>query len=326
MSYYKASVVIPTKNPGIIFIEVINKVMNQKTDFEFEILVVDSGSKDGTLEYMKQFDHLQSFSYIKIAPESFGHGKTRNFGAEQTSGEYIVFLTHDALPVNNQWLSEIVNIADSNIKIAGVFGRHIAYPTENEFVKRELELHFSGFIESPIVSLDDLNRYETDLGYKQYLHFFSDNNSLLRRSVWEEYPFPDVNFAEDQQWAKMIIENGFMKGYAHEAVVFHSHHYSLMERLRRSFDESLAFKNYFSYDLCIDMTTLWKNWKYLNERDCKYCLDESVWKRSFIDSLKQPFDNFMRLFGQYLGNNSDVLHEYFQNLISRDKRLFKDNK
>jgi rhamnosyltransferase len=318
----KASVIIPTKNPGDIIKRVLPAVLSQKTDFPFEVLVIDSGSRDGTVDYLKSIA-APNFRYIEIPPADFGHGKTRNLGAEKTDGEYILFLTHDALPVNETWLSQMVGVAESDSRIGGVFGRHIAYAGENVFVAHELDLHFSGFAANPVTWMDDEGRYEKDIGYRQFLHFFSDNNSLLRRSVWQAHPFPDVNFAEDQQWAKTIIENGWRKGYSHDGVVYHSHHYKVMERLRRSFDESYAFKRYFDYDLCTTRSKLWKDWKYLTSRDMDYCFKDQVWKRAPWNCVVQPFDNFARLLGHYLGNHGDSINVAWRHFLSRDTRLFK---
>ncbi|MCC4854074.1 glycosyltransferase, partial [Vibrio lentus] len=146
--------------------------------------------------------------------EDFGHGKTRNYGVSISNAKYCVLLTHDATPFNEDWLAEAVSIAERDDDIAGVFGRHVAYDHANFFTKRELKLHFDGFIGHEVVQLEDKVRYKSELGYKQFLHFFSDNNALIRRSVWEKIPYPDVNFSEDQLWAKAIIEAGYKKAYA----------------------------------------------------------------------------------------------------------------
>jgi len=67
--------------------------------------------------------------------------------------------------------------------------------------------------------------------------------------VWEHYPYPEVDFSEDQAWARVIIEAGFKKAYSSDAAVYHSHNYGLWERFQRSFDESMALDDLFHYDL-----------------------------------------------------------------------------
>ena len=148
---------------------------------------------------------------MEISPSEFGHGKTRNLAVSQTTGEYAVLITHDALPYNLHWLAAMVALADSDPRIAGVFGRHCAYPEASPYTKRDLDGHFGNFAGQPVVWLDDKARYDRDEPYRQRLHFFSDNNALVRRSVWEQIPYPDVDFAEDQIWAQQIIEAGWKR-------------------------------------------------------------------------------------------------------------------
>jgi rhamnosyltransferase len=316
----KASVVIPTKNPGEIFKNVLNQVLSQKTSFSFEVLIVDSGSIDGTLDFVRSIDDMRVRLHC-IAPDSFGHGKTRNLGVAMTSGEYAVLLTHDATPVNRHWLAELVDLADRDAQIAGVFGRHIAYASAGPFARRELELHFSGFDPVTPVSMEDRKRYESDLGYRQFLHFFSDNNALVRRSVWQKIPYPNVNFAEDQLWAKAIIEAGYKKAYSDKAIVYHSHDYSLIERFQRSFDESYAFKRLFNYDLCISIVNLIRSWLALTARDFAYAKQAGLWGTNTRAVLSSPFDNLMRVSGHYFGTRGDKLPIRVREFFSWDHRL-----
>jgi len=242
------TVIIPTKNamPGLR--AVLEQVLDQQTPWPYDVIVVDSGSKDGTVSYLKEVDSVR---LIEIPAASFGHGKTRNLAISQTDSKYVALLTHDAQPANKQWLKNLVSTAELDERIAGVFGRHIAYDHASPFTKRDLNAHFDQFLSVPrIVSRDtDLQRYESDVAWQRVLHFFSDNNALLRKAVWDKIPYPDVEFAEDQLWAKSIIEAGYSKAYANEAVVYHSHDYTPLEQLRRAFDESLNFRKYFGYQL-----------------------------------------------------------------------------
>ncbi len=316
----KASVIIPTKNPGPVFTRVLPAVLDQETAFPFEVLIVDSGSTDGTVEYVGRMrdDRVRLHS---IDSKSFGHGRTRNLGISMTSGEYAVLITHDATPADKHWLAALVEAAEADGEVAGVFGRHLAYPDASPFTRRELELHFSGFASCPQVRLDDPDRYAADPGYRQFLHFFSDNNALIRRSVWEKIPYPDVDFAEDQIWAQRIIEAGYRKAYAHDAAVFHSHDYSLAERLQRSFDESYAFRALFGYLLCPGMGSLLKSWLSLTLRDLRHASAENLWRLNRQAVLGMPFDNLMRVLGHYLGAKGDAIPPSLRLSLSSDKRL-----
>jgi rhamnosyltransferase len=316
----KSSVIIPTKNPGTLFRKVLNAVLNQSTDFDYEVLIIDSGSTDGTIEFVDSINDPRVRLHC-ISPASFGHGRTRNLGISMTSGEYALLITHDALPINEFWLANMVRLADSDPHIAGVFGRHVAYPDADPFTARELEIHFAGFDAWTLVSLDDPERYLHDQGYRQILHFFSDNNALIRRSVWEIYPYPDVDFAEDQIWAQKIIEAGYKKAYSRDGVVMHSHEYTLFERLQRSFDEAYAFRRLFGYVLSPGLISFILSWCALNKRDTAFVKSSMLWRSHVKSILRAPLDNLMRLTGHYLGSRGDCLPEGLRQRLSRDKQL-----
>lgn len=314
----KVTVLIPTKNGGEAFQKVLARVVAQKTPWNYEVLIIDSGSNDDTLETCRRFPEVRVHT---IAPEEFGHGKTRNLGVSMAKGEFVALLTQDALPLNECWLEAMVAAIEADPTIAGAFGRHIAYPDASPFVRHELELHFAGFDAWQVVQMDDPERYERDAGYRQMLHFFSDNNAIIRRSVWEELPYPDVDFAEDQIWAQKIIEAGYKKAYARDAVVMHSHNYDLFERLQRSFDESYAFRRLFGYELCPSLLAIGRSWLALTRRDLAYARRGALPKSHAKTVLLAPLDNFMRATGHYLGARGDSMPKWLRHRLSRDKRL-----
>lgn len=316
----KVSIIIPTKNPGIHFHSVLDAVLAQETNFGFEVLIIDSGSSDGTVEYVRSLTNTKVRLHA-IKPTDYGHGKTRNLGISMTSGEYAVLITHDALPAHTRWLSAMVAAADADPAIAGVFGRHLAYPSANPFTIEELERHFAGFTSESIVWLQDPARYANDTGYRQFLHFFSDNNALLRRSVWKSYPYPDVDFAEDQIWAKNIIEAGYKKAYAHDGCVFHSHDYNLIERLQRSFDESFAFHKLFGYTLCPNVLTAVGSAIGITKNNFLYARQQSLWRKQPCAVLSAPIYNLMRTFGHYLGGRATRMSPWLRQKLSWDHRL-----
>jgi len=314
----KASVIIPTKNAGDQFKKVLDAVLAQETPWDYEVLVVDSGSSDGTVEYARS----RQVCVHQIPAEEFGHGKTRNLGISLTSGDFVVMLTHDALPVNKSWLIELVNAVEQSPNVAGAFGRHIAYEHDGPFLKRDLKLHFDGFSKMPsIVCMEDEERYKIDVGYRQFLHFFSDNNACLRRSVWEKIPYPEVDFAEDQLWAKQVIEAGYSKAYADKAVVFHSHTFGFVELCRRSFDEARALQRLFGYELCPTVVHMLVQSMRVTVSDFIYLKNEKILWSKKVWLLRAPFRNAARQVGYYLGQRADQLPGRLVRLISRDMAL-----
>ena len=135
------SIVIPTKNGGDRLKEVLEAVFSQKTEYKYEVICVDSGSTDNTLNIIKNFPCI----LYEIKPDEFGHGKTRNYGAAKGTGEYIMFLTQDATPVNNCWIQNMIDAMKLDPDIAGGFGIHYPYPECNVLDKRDLKRHFQNF-------------------------------------------------------------------------------------------------------------------------------------------------------------------------------------
>ena len=322
MPKYRCAVIIPTKNAMPRFVRVLEMVRRQKTPWPFEIIVIDSGSKDGTLEYV---NNRPDVHLIQIKPSEFGHGRTRNQAIAAADAEFVALITHDAEPLDKHWLANLVSAAEQDDRIAGVFGRHVAYNDASPFTKRDLDRHFAGFLNNPLVVHRDINpeKYANDQGWCRFLHFFSDNNSLVRKSVWEQMPYPDVEFAEDQIWARDIIEAGYAKAYAPDAVVIHSHDYSCIQQMRRAFDESRNFEKYFGYRLTGSLRQAIASAFGLCVRASVEKIDhEKYGSVSGIARAKRFGQQTALLTGHYLGSKHRVFPAWFQNILSLDKRLF----
>ena len=67
----EVSIIVLAKNEELYIQQTLRAIFRQKVNFEFEIIVIDSGSKDKTLEIIKEFP----VSLIQIPPLEFGHGK-----------------------------------------------------------------------------------------------------------------------------------------------------------------------------------------------------------------------------------------------------------
>jgi rhamnosyltransferase len=293
-------------------------VGKQELDAGFEVIVIDSGSKDGSIEAVPTGD--PRFRLIEIEPSSFGHGKTRNFGIRQARGEFCAFLTHDAAPADRSWLRELVRPLIEDEQVAGVFGRHIAYEDATPFVAWELERHFATFKNRPKVWIEDRHAYANDQSLRQVFHFYSDNSSCLRKSVWERHPYPEVDFAEDQLWAKQVIEAGFRKAFAWNSVVHHSHNYSPWEKLRRSFDEARAFRMLFGYTLCPSWRAMMRQAYRASRRDLKLAIRNRWYLSHPGATLRRPLENVSQQLGYFLATSrSSRLRN--AKALSRDKQL-----
>jgi glycosyltransferase involved in cell wall biosynthesis len=242
-----ASVCIPAFNGGPALLELLDQIRSQQAPWPFEIVVVDSSSTDGTAAQMQA---MPDVVYKSIKQEDFGHGRTRNLCAKLASGEVIAFLTQDAMPTNSSWLFNLVSVLLHFPGSAGAFGRHVAARLADPFTERDIDEHFKRFLGHPLAVSRDTDPElwgNCDRVWRKFLHFFSDNNSCLRRSAWEAIPYPDIAYGEDQVWADRIIAAGWEKIYVPTAVVRHSHSYTPAETRLRAATEAKFFREEFGY-------------------------------------------------------------------------------
>ncbi len=231
------SVLLVTKNGERYLAELLTRVSQQQGECAVdEIIAVDSGSRDATVEILHRF----GVKTLRIAPQEFGHGKTRNLAASQAQGEYLVFLTQDATPANAHWLVRLLAPLQQDATVAGAYSRHLPRPHCHPMEwRRIVECELSGRPHSHLNSAVDNPAYAAN---PALYYFFSNVSSVLRRQVWEKFPFPEVEFGEDQLWAKQVLEAGYKTAYCADSLVYHSHSYGPWTNLCRHFDHCLALQ------------------------------------------------------------------------------------
>src|SRR5437868_2618943 len=115
------SIVVPTRNGVATLPALLDAIAAQGAAFSFEVIAVDSGSTDGTVDLLRnRVDRLE-----QIAPESFDHGLTRNLGIERSRGDLIVLLVQDAVPANDSWLAALTAPLFDDSRLAGTFARQL---------------------------------------------------------------------------------------------------------------------------------------------------------------------------------------------------------
>ena len=246
----KASIIIPTYNGGRLFQRVLMEVANQKCDFHYDVLVIDSSSDDGTAEFVKRFGGRTRL--VSIPTSEFQHGRTRNRAIGLTDGEIVAVITQDACPKNSEWLQRMVDGFSLGPEIACVIGRHEAYPEHNKLLAQDMLNMFDRLRDyGPVFSFENglpsfIRPGSQD--WRMLLHFYSDNNSALRRSVWEKIPYPNVEWGEDQVWCWEILKVGLAKAYINDAIVYHSHQFDRIATEKVGFSEGFMFAHHFGYD------------------------------------------------------------------------------
>lgn len=223
------SVIIPTLNAGREIGPLLERLLSQ-TLVPLEILVVDSSSDDRTVEEVERVISSGSGSRVRligIERSSFDHGGTRRMAAGLTSGEFIMLLTQDAVPLNETFVERLV-APFSDERVAISTGRQV--PKADAVRYEQLVREFNYPKESYVRSSADLER----CGIKTY--FTSDVCCAYRRSAYEELGgFPEsCNTSEDMFLAIRAIEGGWSIAYAADAMVLHSHNLTFAQQYRRN--------------------------------------------------------------------------------------------
>ena len=217
------SVAIPVLDGERYLEEVLAAVFAQRLDQELEVLVIDSGSHDHSREIARS----AGATVIEIPPEEFGHGRTRNLAVARSSGELVAFLTQDATPAHDGWLQQHVDSFRMDERVGASFGPHLPRPDASPIITRLLLDFFHDFSPNgePVVHRRGDSTY------------FTNSNSCVARAAWEEIPFREIPYAEDQALGADLLAAGWTKVFNPSAGVVHSHDYGLVESFQRYFDE-----------------------------------------------------------------------------------------
>ncbi|MCI0470685.1 MAG: glycosyltransferase [Candidatus Aminicenantes bacterium] len=207
------SIIIPARNEEANIGPCLDALYKQNTAYKFEVIVIDSGSTDKTVECVT---HFPGVKLITIKAQDFGHGKTRNLGAKQAAGDYLLFLNADALPADENWLNPLIRVLqeDKNKEAVGVYSRQLPKENCHLYMARDMltTMPAQGFTRGKYQSLDFM--------------IFSTVSCAVRREIWRENPFSEnIIIAEDQEWARRILNKGFKIVYEPASAVYHSHNY-----------------------------------------------------------------------------------------------------
>jgi len=293
---------IPTFNGEKYIRALLDSLENQDFPGEFEILVIDSGSTDGTISTIEQFNKVK---IVQIPQEDFGHGKTRNHGAKLARGKYVVFLTQDAIPADKNWLTELIQPLSSNLAEA-VFGKQIARENAFPSLKYDISDTFAQCGEDGKVHVI---QGPINLDIFPEAVFYSDVNSATTKEfLMTIIPYRDVSYSEDFLFAADLLQAGYRKAYQPSAIVIHSNDVTYSEYLLRIFDETLSLRrNEISFSQPSLIATILRGVKNMLVSSMRILSDSDY---SFKQKMKWLWGNNIYLFnkwrGIYLASNIDL--------------------
>ncbi len=219
------SVIIPTLNAEGEIGALLNLIESQSLKPR-EILVVDSASEDGTAVEVAAHPGVE---FVVIERRDFNHGGTRDMALRRTTGDFVCFLTQDAVPASERYLEKLVAPMLADPDIAMVSGRQLPKADARRF--EQLVRGFN-YPDAPSVhGKADLNRY----GIKTF--FASDVCSCYRREAYLACGgFESVNTNEDMLMAARFVAAGLKVAYEPAAEVYHSHNFTPSQQFARNRD------------------------------------------------------------------------------------------
>jgi rhamnosyltransferase len=223
------SVILLVKDAGDDLMRCLDGIEWQRVDHEVETIVVDSGSQDDSVGIAR----ARGARVHEIKTAEFRHGATRNMGAERAQGDLLVFTSQDAYAEREDWLERLTAPLETDETLAGVYGRQMPHADATP-----PERFFLDFVYGPEAREQRVDRADA---LSMRTTMFSNVNSAIRRALWEQFPFADdMVFAEDQDWARRVLLAGHGIRYEPEAVVRHSHAYTIRAAFKRFFDSGAS--------------------------------------------------------------------------------------
>lgn len=258
--------------------KLLKGIQSQLTDHEVEVLVVDSGSTDQTINIAT----AMGAKIVHILPEEFSFGFALNKGCEAANGEVLLFASAHVYPVYTNWIEKMAE-PFKNPKVALVYGRQIGYENSKYSEHRLLAKWF------PAVS-----------NYNQTHPFSNNANTAIRKSLWAEQQYDEsLTGLEDLDWAEKILKKGYKLVYEAEATIVHVHEETPQKVYNRYFREAIAFKRIVPY-------AKFRIWDlvYLSVTniisDYYFSIVDGVFLKNIIDI---PAFRLFQFFGTYKGYN-----------------------
>jgi rhamnosyltransferase len=231
MTPTRVSIVIPTRNAGSSLEHLLAAIAREEGEIEKDIVAIDSGSTDGTLERLRQ-----SGATVLSTSGTFNHGGTRNVALARAGGEFAVLLVQDALPLSSGWLPALIGPMLTDPLVAGTFARQVPSAQASRVTAHYLRQWIAAQPQPRSVgplTTETFNRMSPSERHR--VCAFDNVCSCLRVSVWRDHPFRPTPIAEDLEWGRDVLLSGYKLAYVPQAVVQHSHERSVRYELHRAY-------------------------------------------------------------------------------------------
>lgn len=268
------SVVVRTLNEAQN-LERLMEGIHEQNYKDWEIVLVDSGSTDGTLEIAQRY----GCNIYHIPKEEFTFGRSLNLGCGKAQGEYLVFASGHVWPVTNNWLGNLVE-PFKDPAVAMVYGRQRGTEGSRLSEIRDLSVNFGP---ASAVLIDEAKG--------------NNGNAAIRRELWVHQPFDEsLPGLEDVDWARKAERENYRVYYAADAAVYHFHDETLRQVYGRSLREAVATKRMFPH-YRYTMADLIKGLPHFITRDILFGLRTGRRRKL----LQVPATRFAHLLGIYNG-------------------------
>jgi glycosyltransferase involved in cell wall biosynthesis len=232
----KVSVIIPTKDAGDEFDYTLRRISQQEGVGEIELVIVDSGSKDKTVELSRSY----AKKVFQIPPEEFHHARTRNLGAEKATGDFLVFTVQDAVPVGNNWLYKLIRPIHEG-RASAVSARQIPRADADLFASWSYwnhNINYLGYDNDHIFN----NKSDKDVDYAnpQIKRARASLDSVclgIGKKIFDSYGF-NTDYAEDLDLGLRLLKDGHALMFQSSNAVVHSHNRPAIYFFKRSYTDT----------------------------------------------------------------------------------------
>jgi L-ascorbate metabolism protein UlaG (beta-lactamase superfamily) len=219
----KVSVIVRTLNEARYLDDLLCGIEEQlETDqLPYEVLLVDSGSTDGTVEIAQR----HGCRILHIKREEFSFGRSLNLGCQAALGEILVMVSGHCVPVDRCWLKNLCGPLVSGMTQYS-YGRQVGGPTSHFSEQRIFAKYFPAESKLP-----------------QEGFYCNNANAAVLRATWEHYRFnEELTGLEDMELAQRLVNDGGAVAYVAQACVHH-HHNESWQQVRRRFErEAIALQ------------------------------------------------------------------------------------